>query len=267
MSIADQITRLQGVKADIISAIQNKGVDVPSGATLGDCPDLIEAISGGGVDPSFKDDIYYKMTPAVGPSGATEIDWRVMPNGYTRKTAVVGNVSRLDCGFSPVNNEFEITIDFSYAGGGIYEVIIATPYHDEESNIVRIIRVSDNSIIINADSRSGMSSTLPAFNGRHIMSFGRRGGIRYGLKDFTTPALSNNTNGNLAPQENLYMFDGVDNPVTSTIYRLYAKVNGTTVADFIPCVRDSDGIAGFYDFANNMFRTSEDGGVSLVAID
>lgn len=48
MSIADQITRLQGVKADIITSIVNKGVDVPSGTMLGDCPSLIDAIPQGG---------------------------------------------------------------------------------------------------------------------------------------------------------------------------------------------------------------------------
>lgn len=48
MSIASEITRLQGVKSDILTAIAAKGVSVPSGAMLDDCPELIAAISGGG---------------------------------------------------------------------------------------------------------------------------------------------------------------------------------------------------------------------------
>lgn len=48
MSIASEITRLQGVKADILQAIADKGVDVPVGSALGDCPGLISSISGGG---------------------------------------------------------------------------------------------------------------------------------------------------------------------------------------------------------------------------
>lgn len=52
MSISSEITRLQGVKADIISAIRDKGVDVPSGTMLGECPSLIDTISGGGGDVS-----------------------------------------------------------------------------------------------------------------------------------------------------------------------------------------------------------------------
>lgn len=44
MSIASEITRLQGVKADILTAIGNKGVTVPAGSALDDCPDLIASI-------------------------------------------------------------------------------------------------------------------------------------------------------------------------------------------------------------------------------
>ena len=48
MSIESQITRLQGVKSDILRAIADKGVEVPSGSKLDKCPGLIASISGGG---------------------------------------------------------------------------------------------------------------------------------------------------------------------------------------------------------------------------
>lgn len=48
MSVASEITRLNGAKADIIQAITDKGVTVPSGAMLDDCPELIRSIPGGG---------------------------------------------------------------------------------------------------------------------------------------------------------------------------------------------------------------------------
>lgn len=48
MSIASEITRLQGVKANILQAIADKGVEVPSGSKLANCPNLIASISGGG---------------------------------------------------------------------------------------------------------------------------------------------------------------------------------------------------------------------------
>ncbi len=48
MSIASEIERLQGVKADILQSIADKGVEVPSGSMLADCPNLIASISSGG---------------------------------------------------------------------------------------------------------------------------------------------------------------------------------------------------------------------------
>jgi uncharacterized protein (TIGR02145 family) len=48
MTVASEIVRLQGVKTNILNAISAKGVTVPSGSKLADCPDLIAAISGGG---------------------------------------------------------------------------------------------------------------------------------------------------------------------------------------------------------------------------
>lgn len=49
MSIASEITRLQGVKSDILTAIGNKGVTVPAGSALDDCPGLIASIPTGPV--------------------------------------------------------------------------------------------------------------------------------------------------------------------------------------------------------------------------
>lgn len=48
MSIESEITRLQSVKSNILHAIADKGVEVPSGSMLADCPGLIASISGGG---------------------------------------------------------------------------------------------------------------------------------------------------------------------------------------------------------------------------
>ena len=53
MSIASEISRLQGVKSNILTAIADKGVAVPSGAMLDDCPELIRSISGGGIHQTF----------------------------------------------------------------------------------------------------------------------------------------------------------------------------------------------------------------------
>jgi hypothetical protein len=48
MSIATEIARLQGAKADIVTAIEGKGVTVPSSAMLDDLADYIDSIQTGG---------------------------------------------------------------------------------------------------------------------------------------------------------------------------------------------------------------------------
>lgn len=65
MSIQNEITRLQGVKSNILAAIEAKNVIVPPGAALADCPDLIAAITGGGGGG----EISFSMKPIVPVSG------------------------------------------------------------------------------------------------------------------------------------------------------------------------------------------------------
>jgi len=48
MSIASEISRLQSAKADLKTAIEGKGVTVPSATTLDGYANLVDSISGGG---------------------------------------------------------------------------------------------------------------------------------------------------------------------------------------------------------------------------
>ena len=48
MSIATELTRIQQAKADIKTAIEAKGVTVPSSATIDTYDDYVSQISGGG---------------------------------------------------------------------------------------------------------------------------------------------------------------------------------------------------------------------------
>ena len=52
MSIASEIERLQGAKAEIKTSIENKGVTVSSDAKLDDYSDYIDSIASGGTDTS-----------------------------------------------------------------------------------------------------------------------------------------------------------------------------------------------------------------------
>lgn len=78
MSIASEITRLQAAKADIVSAIDEKGVSVPEGTKLDGMADLILQISGA-AEP-------YAVIYAHFLSGATV----TCSDGVTTLTAQVG---------------------------------------------------------------------------------------------------------------------------------------------------------------------------------
>ena len=77
MSIASEILRLQGVKSNIFTALGDMRVNVPSGAVLSDCPDLIRSIkSGGGGSGTIADGIDAK------PIVPEDKIWVVDENGY-----------------------------------------------------------------------------------------------------------------------------------------------------------------------------------------
>lgn len=70
MSIASEITRLQGVKSDILTAIADKGVTVPADSALDDCPGLIASIptGGGSIPDEYQRVLYLEINGTGDPS-------------------------------------------------------------------------------------------------------------------------------------------------------------------------------------------------------
>jgi hypothetical protein len=62
MSIASEIARLQNAKANIKTAIEAKGVEIPSNATLDEYSDYVEEIPSGGTDTRWQE-IGYDQEP------------------------------------------------------------------------------------------------------------------------------------------------------------------------------------------------------------
>ena len=74
MSIANEISRLQTAKADIKSAIEEKGVSVPSSASISTYDDYVLQIqTGGGGSEDLKQLIQKTITSIDIPSGTTSI--------------------------------------------------------------------------------------------------------------------------------------------------------------------------------------------------
>lgn len=92
MSIATEITRIQQAKADIKTAIEAKGVTVPSSATIDTYDDYVSQISGGGgtsYETELKGIIDRKISGSLTiPSGATSVGDYAF-NGCTGLTSVV----------------------------------------------------------------------------------------------------------------------------------------------------------------------------------
>lgn len=117
MSIASEITRLQGVKANILQAITDKGVEVPSGSMLADCPDLIASISGGGGgEIGIPESALVVITPNVKSDGGLSLTSEGAAH-ITEKTGLSFEVPFVQLKQEPWNNTEEkvgLSFELSY---------------------------------------------------------------------------------------------------------------------------------------------------------
>ena len=128
MTIASEISRLQGVKADIISAIQGKGVDVPSGTMLGQCPALIDTISGGGsASAELRAIKTIHMMAVVDENGYIGIDmtgnFQLKGSGYALDFNWCVCVSGVDFSGSALGQVEFVDIADDYIGGRKYRTV------------------------------------------------------------------------------------------------------------------------------------------------
>lgn len=118
MSIASEITRLQGVKANILQAIADRGVEVPSGSMLADCPDLIAAITsgGGGGEIGIPESALVVITPNVKSDGGLSLTSEGAAH-ITEKTGLSFEVPFVQLKQEPWNNTEEkvgLSFELSY---------------------------------------------------------------------------------------------------------------------------------------------------------
>ena len=127
MSIASEIARLRGVKADILQAISDKGVTVPVGSALDDCPGLIASISGGGgavaiTTKMIDSEVGIKVVDENGYVGATLTDYFPhVGNTYYNNYAIV--VEGADFSQSGLGRVTFITPGSADIGGRTYSTV------------------------------------------------------------------------------------------------------------------------------------------------
>ena len=104
MSIASEITRLQTAKADLKTAIEGKGVTVPSSAKLDAYPALVESIQGSIEDLITKEN----LVRIIITFGGTEVTLDAS-NNFTNNDALIMSTS--------INNSKFIFNEITVEGG------------------------------------------------------------------------------------------------------------------------------------------------------
>lgn len=134
MAVADEITRIQGAKADLKTAIQAKGVSVPSDALIDDYPELVAAISQGSspalqnktIDPSTSQqsvsaDSGYDGLGVVTINGVTSsIDSNITPGNIKDGISILGVAGSLKEGATlvPTAGDYPVVGNGGLGGGG-----------------------------------------------------------------------------------------------------------------------------------------------------
>lgn len=91
MSIASEITRIQGAKANLKTAIEGKGVTVPSSTKLDGYADLVDDIQTGGGDPNLQD-----KTVSYTPTESQQTATVTADSGYDGLDEVSVTVGAID---------------------------------------------------------------------------------------------------------------------------------------------------------------------------
>lgn len=143
MSVASEITRLQTAKANLKTSIENKGVTVPSSATLDAFATLVDQISGGGYESGTFE---ISSTTSHILSGHTGSLIFVIINDYSSLSQITGASSK--------------TVGWLKLPDGRSFVMSAMSYsYDSESGLISLGIINEDCVTIGADSITLNKST------------------------------------------------------------------------------------------------------------
>lgn len=261
MSIASEITRLQGVKSDILQAISDKGVVVPAGSALDDCPGLIASISGGGGDvPEGYERLLYIYINGTGNPQINSNSWV-----YTFKMPSFTFGDEIDV-------LAEIKVDTSIDGDNELHLISRNQDGADRSFIFRQMK-NIYSLSYQFDIRlmgpyNGLDTTYTSSDPNNSNGFYRI------LSGATENGLFVDLNGERrtgSGDKNIYADLAIFDQTNYTVYNgtklFYIKIGDKI--NLVPCKRINDGQIGMFCTINEKFiypnfsRTSWSGGIPI----
>gem|GEM_PF-3615319 len=215
---------MQGVKSNILQAISDKGVTVPDGSALADCPELIGLIpTGGGISDFF------------------ENVESVIPNNANYNIIDLGQTYDVD----------EVTYKLSF-----YERFDVP---DTNGNFAGIAGI-DNAIWIELLGHSGANNMRFRINGSTYLPY--MNPIQKGLYNFElnkTSCVLNGVNYNITAATNGVRYVRIGCTDTGGNYRLPAikeiilYVNNVEKSHLIPVKRLTDNKVGLFDIVRGLF--------------
>ena len=186
--------------------------------------------------------------------------WRRLPLGYTELEYVItDSKAYLDTGVSGNNNNLIVNITFMTTRFVMYGYIYGNYNTNDNYNIHRVMYDSSNArFLVNHNTKGGGSSYRTyQTNVKNEMTITHSGFTRNG----TSYALSSTANGNTNTRNIClgaqYVGTSVVRDVGLRVYSFSIYDGDTSLIDLIPCVRDLDSVAGFYDLVSNVFRPSD----------
>lgn len=261
MSIASEITRLQGVKSDILQAINDKGVSVPAGSALDDCPALIASIPTGAPDipEGYKQSMYLEL------NGATS--WGELysqPETESLTGVSVQNVDTFEIEmYLPNNADFNymemIGCGASWTDGKGYTTLYKDKINCRFMNFRELAFTGlDNlgkflSIKRSARYKREGESTPSGYN--YIAQFTLNGTTTETDQYGDLQGLFCYNVSNIKIIQQYYKTSDFSELAGLKIFRVKITkyLTGETLADIVPCVRNSDSKAGFMNLTTGQF--------------
>ena len=206
------------------------------------------------------------------PTGWVDVEKRTMPSGYKQVEYLLNpnlGAFNLQHVFDSANETIELQF-VNTADGGQF---LGTTNHAGYYGAIKVGKSGTANLSVqigigNATTNTsviGMTADAP-------MTF-RYEGNANGFKFYTNGTLQKSYTGGWDVQHtitSMYVYSNTDgNTAPSTYPTWFGKCpfiglkvwdgNSDIIIDFVPCIRESDGLAGFYDFARTTFYYSDNG--------